>query len=302
MLNFKRKIKYFYNKLHNPSKGFTSEEYWTQHMVSNEDWLSKHQSLEYFHWRNQQYPGYIDLMPVNCGDDLAVMDYGCGPGNDLVGFSEFSKPSKLIGADVSPTALKKSKERLSLHNNEVELLQLNENDNKINLPDGMLDLVHSSGVLHHIKNLDTALNEINRVMKLGAKFHVMVYNYNSLWLHLYTAYIHQIERRLYSDETVLDAFSHLTDGPNCPISHCYRPQEFLDLVCGYGFDGKFKGSSISLTELTLLHKRFYAIKNRKLHFEHRNFLSKLTFNEHGHPLHEDNVAGINACFEFTKID
>lgn len=277
-----------------------SEEYWTQHMVSNEIWLNKVDSLDYFHWRNQQYPGYIDLMPVNCGDDLVVMDYGCGPGNDLVGYIEFSKTTKLIGADVSKTALMKAKERVSLHNHNVEFVHLREDDNVINLPDGTIDLVHSSGVLHHVKNLGFALNEIKRVMKPGAKLQVMVYNYNSLWLHLYTAYINQLEKGLYSTETVLDAFSHLTDGPNCPISHCYRPQEFLRLVCSYGFHGKFRGSSISLTELDILSKRFIAIKNRKLDAEHRNFLSQLTFNEYGHPLYEGNVAGINACFEFTK--
>ena len=31
-------------------------------------------------------------MPVNQADGLVVLDYGCGPGNDLVGFGHFSNP------------------------------------------------------------------------------------------------------------------------------------------------------------------------------------------------------------------
>ena len=51
-------------------------------------------------------------MPVNNANDMNVLDYGCGPGNDLVGFTEFSKTKSLTGVDVSSTAIKKSKERL----------------------------------------------------------------------------------------------------------------------------------------------------------------------------------------------
>ena len=89
--------------------------------------------------------------------------------------------------------------------------------------------------------------------------------------------------------------------PHCPISHCYRPQEFLDIVCSNGFSGNYKGASISIQELGLLSQRFDAIGNRKLAREHRDFLSAISFNEYGHPLVGGYVAGINACFEFKKI-
>ena len=63
-------------------------------------------------------------MPVDEADDLVVVDYGCGPGNDLVGFSEFSKTKKLIGVDVSKTALKVAETRLKLHHKKVELIEI----------------------------------------------------------------------------------------------------------------------------------------------------------------------------------
>lgn len=126
-------------------------------------------------------------------------------------------------------------------------------------------------MLHHVKNLEAALSEIRRILKIGGKFQVMVYNYDSIWLHLYTAYIHQIEMGLYKECSILDAFRRTTDGPECPISHCYQPYQFLELVDALGFKGYFKGSSISLHELKLLPKRIEAIKNRKLDREHRDF-------------------------------
>ena len=279
-----------------------SAAYWTSHMVANDNWLDAKDSLDHFLWRNAQYPGYIELMPVQEAGQLTVMDYGCGPGNDLVGFQEFSKPTSLIGVDVSKTALEVARRRLDLHGGVgVELLFIEEDSNRIHLPDNTIDLAHSSGVLHHVKNIELAIKEIRRVIKPGGKLQVMVYNYNSLWLHLYTAYIHKIEKGVYRDLNLLDAFRHTTDGPECPVSHCYRPSEFLQLVCSAGFSGKFRGSSISIKELGLLPKRFDAIRNRELASEHRDFLSSLTFDEKGHPYFEGNVAGINACYEFTKI-
>jgi len=278
-----------------------SASYWTSHMVANDNWQNVADSLDHFNWRNQQYPGYIDLMPVNNADGLVVLDYGCGPGNDLVGFSEFSSPKRLIGADVSPTALKASKKRLALHGKTAEFLQIDEESNKLDLPDECVDLVHSSGVLHHVKNLKIALNEICRVLKYGGRFQVMIYNYDSLWLHLYTAYTHQLEMGLYRNLDLLEAFKRTTDGPDCPISHCYRPSEFVEMVKRHGFSGDFKGASISLHELSLLPKRFNAIQNRQLKAEHRDFLSAVSFDKRGHPLVKGRVAGINACFEFKKV-
>lgn len=278
-----------------------SAAYWTGHMVTSEVWQNADDSIDHFHWRNAQYPGYIELMPVSGADELTVMDYGCGPGNDLVGFSEFSRPARLIGVDVSKTALAVAQRRLALHEKSAELIQIEEDGNRIPLPDETVDLVHSSGVLHHVKHLESAIKEIRRVMKTGARLQVMVYNYDSLWLHLYTAYIHQIQMGLYSDLSLLDAFRRTTDGPDCPISHCYRPPEFLDLVCSTGFQGHYKGASISLHELGLLPKRLDAIGSRKLASEHRDFLSAIKFNEFGHPMVDGYVAGINACYEFTKV-
>lgn len=278
-----------------------SAAYWTTHMVANETFADATASLEHYLWRNAQYPGYIDLMPVNNADNLVVLDYGCGPGNDLIGFCEYSKLKKLYGVDVSSTALRASEQRLRLHGKTAELILIDEIENVIPVDSESVDLVHTSGVLHHVRHIEAAVQEIHRVLRKGGKMQVMVYNYNSIWLHLYTAYIHQIKKGLYSDVSLLDAFRRTTDGPHCPISHCYKPDDFLSKVKRIGFEGHFCGAAISMTEMRILPERIDAINNRNLSREHRDFLSSLKFNEYGHPTYNGAVAGIDACYAFTKL-
>ncbi|MCT7974891.1 class I SAM-dependent methyltransferase [Laspinema olomoucense] len=279
-----------------------SASYWTSHLVVNEEFTERETSLDHFHWRNAQYPGYIDLMPVTGADELVVLDYGCGPGNDLVGFSEFSSPKKLIGVDVSKTALAAADRRLALHSQNFDLIHIQEDENIIPLESNSVDLVHSSGVLHHAQNLQAAIHEIRRILKPGGRLQVMVYNYDSLWLHLYTAYVLQIEMGRYSDLALLDAFRHSTDGPYCPISKCYKPISFLEEIESHGYTGKFKGAAISCFEMSILPKRLAAIQNRSLSREHRDFLCSLEFNKYGHPTYSGVIAGIDACYEFTKCE
>src|SRR5262249_4512482 len=103
-----------------------SAEHWTRHNVTqHRRFASAAESLAYLHWRNDQYPGYIELMPVDRVTGMTVLDFGCGPGNDLVGFSQYSKPRHLIGVDVSPSSLAEARERLKLHGVSAELQVLN---------------------------------------------------------------------------------------------------------------------------------------------------------------------------------
>ena len=138
-------------------------------------------------------------------------------------------------------------------------------------------------------------------LSMGARLQIMVYNYQSIWLHLYTAYVHQVEMGLYKQMSLLEAFRRTTDGAECPISKCYRPSEFLGMMASMGFEGRFRGAAISLLELELMSKRFQAIKSRQLAKEHRDFLSSVTFNEKGYPMIEGHVAGIGGCYEFRKV-
>ena len=271
-------------------------------MVANDDFQTAEESLSHFHWRNAQYPGYIELMPVSGQNDKVVLDYGCGPGNDLVGFSEFSDPSKLYAVDVSQTALETAKRRLALHEQEAEFIQIDESVNEIPVPSESIDYIHTSGVLHHCANLEAVLEEFHRILKPDGEVAVMVYNYDSIWLHLYVAYIWQLDLGKYTNLPVLEAFRRSTDGENCPVSHCYAPSQFLEICGNSGFGGDFTGSSISLKELKCLERRFDAIRDKRLPSVHRDFLCNLRFDDRNIPLHDGSVAGIGACYSLRKIN
>ncbi len=288
--------KIFHNKISENTS------FWTAHNVSNHFiFESREKSLDYLDWRNSQYLFYEQLMPLTGFDDQVILDYGCGPGNDLVGFLEFSNPKKLYGMDISPSSLMESAMRLKLHDSNIfELIQIEDNSSAIPLPDASVDYIHTSGVLHHTPNIEEILEEFYRVLTPQGKIRIMVYHYESIWLHLYVAYCRQIKQQIDSNLPLLEAFRRSTDGESCPISRCYKRFEFIDLVQKHYFKGRFIGSAISLHEMSLLPERIPAIMNLSLPKEHRDFLKHLSFDEYGRPLSEGIVAGIDAVYELSK--
>ena len=280
-----------------------SADYWTGYNVTTHHRFgSAAESLEYFHWRNDQYPGYIDLMPVAGQDGKVVLDYGCGPGHDVIGFGIFSRPAKLVAADVSPTSLAEARERAQLHGLEVDFLQIDERDNKLPLESGSVDYIHSSGVIHHTTDPVKVLRELKRVLSSSGRMRVMVYNYESVWLHLYAAYVLGIARGAYPGLAVREVFSRTTDGEDCPISRIYTPEEFGALAARAGLACRFLGAAVSLFELKLLPQRFDAIADRRLGAEHRQFLLDLEIDRRGRPVHRGSCAGVDGCYELTHAD
>ena len=271
-------------------------QYWTGHNVSNHRrFSSADDSLQYFRWRNAQYPHYIELMPVS-GYSGTVLDYGCGPGHDLVGFAVYSKPQRLIGMDVSASSLAEAADRLAVHGAPVEFVNV-AGRSALPLETASVDHIHSSGVLHHVENPVAILKELRRVLKPGGTMNVMVYNYDSIWLHLYVAYVKQIQEGLYAGESIREAFRHTTDGPDCPISNVYKPQEWIALCNEAGFTASFKGAAVSLWESHMLQQhRYMACMQENLREESRDFLLGLTFDENGFARTAGAYAGIDGCY------
>jgi ubiquinone/menaquinone biosynthesis C-methylase UbiE len=276
----------------------TSAEYWSGTHVDAPDagFRSVAESLAHYAWRNAMYPGTIELMPTSGADGLTVLDYGCGPGNDVIGFGHFSKPAALHAADVSPQALGLAKARAELHRIPVSFHQISEATCQLDLPDGSINLIHSAGVLHHLPDLALALREWRRLLKPDGRAQVMVYHKDSIWLHLHVAYDLQIRKRMYRGVSALQAFHRTTDGEGCPIANCYGAEEFAALCEASSFSCEFSGAGISLLELRALPRRWDALGDKMLPDEHRRFLYDLSLNERGFPVSNGRVAGINACF------
>lgn len=275
----------------------TSASYWTRYNVTmHRSFQTAGDSLAYFHWRNDQYIDYIKLMPVEGQDGKTVLDYGCGPGNDLVGFETYSKPARLIGVDVSPTSLEQARQRLYLHRSKAEYILISEVDTALPFDDCSFDYIHSSGVIHHIKDPVPVLVELKRILRPSGEMRVMVYNYDSLFLHLHVAYIARLVKGLYRNIPIRDAFRRFTDGEECPISTVYKPEEFTQLANSIGLNCEFIGASISVKELADLNMRWQAVMHPELEEEHRQFLINLCINERGLPMFNNMIAGHDGCY------
>lgn len=282
------------------SSGAGNEAFWTGWNVTNhQSFANAQQSLDHFAWRNDQYIGYLDLMPVAGQDDRVVLDYGCGPGNDLVGFGHYSRPRRLIGADISTSSLAEAKKRLALHGIAADLLRITEDTNRLPLADASIDYVHSSGVVHHARDPRVVLKEFRRVLKPDGRCRIMVYHYPSVWLHLYTAYIRQIVEGREPGLAIRDAFARSTDGGHAPIVRVYQPAEFTALAEEAGFACRFLGAAVSVHEMIALEHRYQAIEHPRLAAEHRKFLLGLTFDARGLPSHDGQMAGVDGCYELT---
>lgn len=278
-----------------------TQDYWTDFNVTlHRRFKDAQESLDFFHWRNDQYFGYIERMPVAGVDGKAVLDYGCGPGHDVIGFANYSSPSRLVGADISPSSLAEAKARLSLHGKPAEFVQLDPSAVRLPFEDDSFDHIHSSGVLHHMPNLDLVMTELRRVLKPSGTFNIMVYNYDSLWMHLFVAHHKQVIEKAYPGLTLREAFTKTTDTEDCPIADCYTPDEFVAICARAGFEATFTGAGISMHELLIAPTRFAAIQDQNLPAESRRFLLKLKVDEHGYPTYNGHYAGIDACFQLIK--
>jgi len=276
--------------------------YWSGHTVLADQvqFANSADSLESFCQRNWQYSGYLDLMPVEGFDDLSILDYGCGPGHDLVGFAEFSNAERIVGVDVSPRSVDIATQRLELHSKRVEIFLVSELDPLSRFGDGTFDYIHCSGVLHHLANPREVLKEFRRILRSGGRARVMVYNEASVWFHLYAGFVlpkkWKVAPENLQTETV---FRMSTDGPNCPISIAYTKENFCQLASDVGLHSRVLGTAISQFEVDITRRYLtIALQSQKLPERHREFLEKLKFCDEL-PVSGDLVAGINLVFDLT---
>jgi ubiquinone/menaquinone biosynthesis C-methylase UbiE len=282
------------------------EQYWTGHTVRAESFGTPEESEAYLEKRFSQYPLFRELSGL-WGDHggETVLDYGCGPGNDLVGLLLYSGAARVIGMDVSPTSLRLARERLALHavpEGRVELVKIAEGVGSLPLGERSVDHINCQGVLHHTTNPARILREFRRVLRPSGRAVVMVYNRNSLWFHLYVAYMRVILEGVAPGKSIEEAFRASTDGPECPISRAYRPAEFAELCRIAGFDTSYAGGYFNRKELDWLRKhRKGALRSDQLSQEHKRFLRELSSDAHGMPLHQGKHCGIGGVYHLRPL-
>ena len=296
-------IKHLYANDHTPVDSF-----WSEHTVIAPSLTSAktvYQSKRYLEWRFSIYPLFKEFMQLYGNhDDQVILDYGCGPGNDLVGFLIYTNAKKVIGIDTSEKALKFASQRLALHKvdpNRIELIHTSDSIDTLPIDDNTVDYIHCLGVLHHLSNPKAILREFHRILKPNSHACIMVYNCDSIWLHLYTAYEKMIIQNKFPGMNIYEAFSKTTDTEKCPIARCYRAKDFISICKDIGFNGEYVGGYLTEPELKSLKKyRQSALQDERLSNEHKNFLKDLVFDERGFPRYKGKHAGIGGVYRLYK--
>lgn len=281
------------------------DDYWNFHTLHSRRFVSAGESERYLRKRNSEYPKFPELMDLY-GDHHGevVLDYGCGPGDDVTGFLLWSKAKKVIGMDVSGKALGFLRHRLALHEvdlDRVELIRITDASGKIPLNDESIDWVQCGGVLHHTTHPKEIVKEFKRIMKPGTQGRLMLYHRDSVMYHVWIAYAQLLVNNAFPGLTVDQAFTKSTDGPDCPVSDAWAPQSVLDMIAGAGLEGTFRGGYVSVMELDWL-KQYGpgALQEPGLAEEHRQFVSELTSDDHGLPMWRGKYAGVGGVYTISK--
>ena len=160
-----------------------------------------------------------------------VLDVGCGGGHLLEDLAlAVGETGKVYGLDSSKAQLQAAHDRCANLNN-VELLCKPANETK--LANNVLDLATSTQTLEYIKDVDSTLIEIARVLKRHSKF----VNVSVLWEHF----------KFYGPETHLNELIH-----DAFKAHCYHqmlPMELKMLLKNVGFENiKSRSLAFLITE------------------------------------------------------
>lgn len=106
--------------------------------------------------------GLLDLQ-----DHDHVLELGCGAGYAIQMISERSLVQKIVGIDLSATAIRSAtaRNKKTMNNDRTKLIQAN--FNALPFPDKMFNKVYSIQTIYFWDEIDTIVSEIYRVLKPG---------------------------------------------------------------------------------------------------------------------------------------
>ena len=275
--------------------------FWGGHTVDDKTYKSIEEHQAYLDWRSSIYPQFKDMMGIyGYHDKDVVLDYGCGPGNDVIGFAYYGNAKKVIGIDVSAKALDLAKLKIALYGfNNIQLIQVQDNVPKIPLADGEVDYIYSQGVIHHTSNPFDILAELYRVLKRKGEFSLMLYNRDSVWYHLYCAYYLKLVKE--QSDSIEQICARSTDTGLCPISIAFSPNYVMEMCRSIGFDITFVGGYVGSYESDALSKYYKeALVCPELDEESRIFLKYLKFDKDNFPIINNKSAGFGGVYNLIK--
>lgn len=283
------------------------EKFWNQKTMVNKLFNSPEESRAWnINKRVNAYPLFKELMGVfESHKNQIVLDYGCGPANDIIWLAEEGEAKKVIGLDVSHKALSQANHRIKLHGlKNVVLKHISDEKPSLPLKKNSIDFINCGGVLHHVSYPGKVLTEFYRVLKPGGTARIMVYNRNSLYFHLWVAYKKMIISSKFRDTfgkmTLEEAFSKSTDSTSCPKSVAYKGEDFVKVCQKIGFDAEFLGGYFIKKGIKLYNKyKDVAPKDKRLNEESRKFISEVD-GSGDYPTYKGKYCGFGGSYFLKK--
>jgi SAM-dependent methyltransferase len=159
------------------------------------------------------------------------------------------------------------------------------------------DYILCTGSAHHFMPIRDLLEGMRRLLKPGGRATVSVYNYDSIWTHLYHAWCrtrmreerahHLLDARVWLDRRILGA------------SH--DREAFVELADRYGLTAEERGGFLSALELHVLSYRNDAIADHDLEEEHSTFVRSLVTDGRQMAACKGRWAGWKTVYELTRV-
>jgi len=109
-----------------------------------------------------------------------VLEIGCGSGIDAIEFVRYG--AKVVATDITSSAIALT--RALAEEAGVSITVVQSPADRIPYKDNTFDCVYSCGALHHIPDIESVLKEIQRILKIGGKVMIVLYNKDSLLYRL----------------------------------------------------------------------------------------------------------------------
>jgi SAM-dependent methyltransferase len=187
--------------------------------------VNAEQSFAALERRNRMYPGLDDLMPVDRCRGLDILDFGCGPGHDTIGFLD-NGAAHVYAADISWYGLSMLRARLEAHGwlDRATLMLVGDGDWR----PPRVDHVNAAGVIHHVSDPVRTLKRLSGALTRKGEIRMMVYSADS-WFY----------RVLCGSDA--ETFRMASDA-GAPISHAWTRDDVEAIANQAGLSSGYVGS------------------------------------------------------------
>lgn len=125
-------------------------------------------------------PRVAELYRMHLAKDVATLDIGCGQGYNAQELVRHG--AKLTAIDLTSKGLELATTRFALRGLRAHFMLADAQ--RLPFQDESFGYLHSSGVIHHIPDMEKVAAEMHRVLRPAAQASIMVYNKTS-WVYWY---------------------------------------------------------------------------------------------------------------------